>query len=294
MFYKTSSIPLLGVYVSSGKFSKCAAKNDDINDSLDDKVKQSINLISKDLVKSLSKAYNISDNVNDYIFPVARAVTANIPNGNGDRFTHQELTRFAADQKCQVYETFKNVPFHVEHVAQDPKAARGFLPDVHYVASNPKDMYVLAVVAVDTKKDSMLAKGILSGQLNKFSMGCTCEAVRCSYSKCAKPVAYSDHELCSHLRHHMMSKIDGELIYEDCMGVVFEELSNVGIPADASALTQNILQIKANRRHTASLNRPSVISQLVNREDQAIIAKYLKANMNSIPEAMINLINKLF
>jgi len=292
--YRTSSIPLLGVYVSSGKFSKCASKSDDINNTTDNQIKKTINLISKDLVKALSKAYNLSENINDYVFPIARTVTANVPNGNGDRFTHQELTRFSPESKCQVYETFRNVPLHVEHIAQDPKAARGFLPDVHYVNANPKDMYVLAVVALDTKKDSMLARGIMGGTMNKFSMGCTCEAVKCSYSGCKNPVAYSDNELCDHLRYHRMSKFRGELIYEDCLGVVFEELSNVGIPADPTALTQTILQLKANHRTASKMSRPAIISSLLSLEDQESAAKFFKENINTLPDAVVELVTKLF
>jgi len=295
MLYRTSSSPVTGIYVSSGKFSKCASKTEDIADDVDSKIKKAINLISKDLVKSIAQAYNISDNVNDYIFPIARTVTANIPNGNGDQFTHAELVRFANDHRCRVYETFRNVPLHIEHVSQDPLSARGFLPDVFYVNSNPKDMHVLAVVAVDTKKDSSLAEGIMAGHMNKFSMGCTCTAVRCSYSKCPAPLAHSDEELCNHLKYHKMSKIDGELIYESCLGVTFEELSNVGIPADPTALTQNILRMKATKI-LSSLGKPrlSIVSQLLSKEDQEIVAKYFESNINRLPDSVVTLINKLF
>jgi hypothetical protein len=293
-FFITASAPIAAVYQSSGKFIKCAAQHSDITKSDDEQIKRSINLISKDVLKSIARVYEISDDVNDYIFPVPRAVTANIPNGNGDRFTHDELIRFSSQHRCRVFETFRNDPLHVEHAADNPKTARGFLPDIAYMTKNPKDMHVLAAVAVDTKKDQPLADSILAGNTNAFSMGCICESVKCSYSKCAK-VAYSDKELCDHLRFSKMATIDGEQIYEDCLGVEFQELSVVGTPADPKALTQAILRYSARKNvRVASQDKPSLVTHLLDREDQEITAEYFKRNINNLPEAMIRLAHKLF
>ena len=293
-FFRTASAPILGVYQSSGKFTKCAAQNSDITKSDDKQIKQSINLLSPDVLKSIARVYEISDNVNDYIFPVPRAVTANIPNGNGDRFTHDELIRFSSPHRCRVFETFRNDPLHVEHAADNPKTARGFLPDVYYMTKNPKDMHVLAVVAVDTKKDQPLADSILSGETNAFSMGCICESVKCSYSKCGK-VAYSDNELCDHLRFSKMARIDGEQIFEDCFGVEYQELSVVGTPADPKALTQALLQYAARKtKRVAGMDKPALITHFLDREDQEIAAEYFKRNIGHLPEALVRLAHILF
>lgn len=294
-FYKTAAAPIIGVYQSSGKFTKCAAQQSDITKSDDEQVKRAINLISKDVLKSIAKVYNLSADINNYIFPIPRAVTANKPNGNGDRFTNDELMRFSAQHKCRVFETFRNDPLHVEHAADDPKIARGFLPDVYYMARDPNDMHVLAVAAVDTTKDSPLADGILSGDVNSFSMGCICESVKCSYSKCAKPTAYSDSELCDHLRFSKMASIEGELIYEDCMGVEFQELSVVGVPADPTATTQAILQFSAHKQ-AGSVRHQSLplVAHLLNKQDQCIAADFFKHNLGHLPEAMVHLAYKLF
>jgi hypothetical protein len=294
-FYLTASAPLLGVYQSSGKFTKCAAQQTDIPKADDEQVKRAINLISKDVLKSIAKVYNLSDNVNNYIFPITRTVTANVPNGNGDRFTSDELTRFSSQHRCRVFETFRNDPLHVEHAADDPKTARGFLPDVYYMNKDAKDMHVLAVAAVDVTKDSPLAEGILSGDINSFSMGCICEAVKCSYSKCKKPTAYSDAELCDHLKFSKMASIEGELIYEDCMGVEFQELSVVGTPADPTARTQAILQFTARKQaKVISKSARPLITQLLQDEDQEITAHFFKHNIGHLPEAMVRLAHKLF
>lgn len=290
-FFKVASVPLMGVYQSSGNFSKCASQSGPVDKKEDNYIKQTINLISKDTLSSLSKIYNISDNIKDYIFPVPRAVTANVPNGNGDRFDHEELTRFSAQHRCMVYQTFRNDPLQVEHVADDPKTARGFLPDVSYITGNKEDMYVIAVAAVDTTKDPALAEGLLNGSIKSFSMGCICEKVKCSV--CGK-MATNDHEMCDHLKFSKMSKINGKLVYEDCLGVEFQELSVVGNPADPTALTQAILKFEASKKTASQKQHFPAINTMLNTSDRREVARYFQANLGKMPEAMVKLATKLF
>ena len=293
-FYKTATAPVLAVYQSSGKFSKIAAQNSDVTPQEDRAVQQALNILSGDVLKALARVYDISASIDDYIFPVPRAVTADIPNNNGDNFQHSELMRFSPDHRCLVYQTFRNDPLHIEHVAHDPKAARGYLPDVHYITADGEDKHVLTVVAMDASKDPPLAEGMLSGEINKFSMGCICDAVQCSYSGCKK-VAKSDREMCDHLKFYKMSTIDGELIYEDCLGVEYQELSVVGTPADPKAETQALLKYATRKAQlgdvTASFN---VISSLISEKDSFEVARFFHENVNKLPEAMLRLADKLF
>ena len=64
-FYKTARTPIVGVYQASGKFSKLASQNDDISPKEEDVVKQTLNILSKDVLKAVAKVYNISDNIDD-------------------------------------------------------------------------------------------------------------------------------------------------------------------------------------------------------------------------------------
>ncbi len=293
-FYKTAKAPIIGVYQSSGKFTKLAQQSDDITEREDTAVKQALNLLSKDVLRAVSKIYNISDNINNYIFPIPRAVSSNVPNNNGDNFQHEELIRFSPNHRCLVYQTFRNDPLHVEHAATNPRTARGYIPDAHYVTTDENDRHVLTVVALDTKKDPPLAEGMLSGEIDKFSMGCICDQVRCSYSKCKK-VANSDRELCEHLLWYKMSRIDGELIYEDCLGVEYQELSVVGSPADPKARTQALLRYAsrqaANHNMQAAFN---VISTLLDPEDQNEVARFFHMNAGKLPTSLLRLADKLF
>jgi hypothetical protein len=291
-FYKTASAPILGVYQSSGKFTKVASQNSDIDKEEDHAIQQMINILSKDVLQAVARVYDISSDINDFVFPVPRAVTSDCPNNNGDNFQHDELIRFSPQHKCMVFQTFRNDPLHVEHAADNPKTARGYLPDAHYVTADQQDKHVLTVVAVDTKKDPPLAEGILRGDINSFSMGCICESVRCS--ACNK-VAYSDKDLCDHLRWYKLSTLNGKLVYEDCLGVEYQELSVVGNPADPKAKTQALLKYAARKAAANEIKASfNVVSNLISSEDQLEVARFFKENTGRLPEAMLRLADKLF
>ena len=290
-FYKTASAPIVGVYQSSGKFTKRAQQNDDISEQQDKAVRQAINILSGDVLKAVAQIYNLSEDINDYIFPVPRAVTASVPNNNGDCFEHEELTRFSPQHKCQVYQTFRNDPLHVEHAASDPKTARGYLPDVFYMVSDPKDQHVLTVAGVDTTKDRALGEGVLDGTVNKFSMGCICASVICSY--CDKE-AHSDRDLCEHLLWYKMAKLNGKLVYERCRGVEFQELSAVHNPADPKAITQALLKYASRQAEMNNVRASfNVLSSLVSKEDTYEINRFFQMNVGKLPDAMLRLADKL-
>lgn len=291
MFFKIASVPILGVYKASGKFIKTAKKTADIDQKEDVAVKKALNLISPEVLKAIAGVYNLSANINDYIFPIPRAVSADQVNSNGDLFQHEELSRFSPPHKCLVYQTFTRSPLHIEHASEDPKSARGFVIDSHYIQDDIDDRFVITVVAVDTTKDPPLASALLDGTVESVSMGCVCDEVQCSY--CNK-VAKSDHALCDHLRWHKMATIDGELIYEKCLGVEFQELSVVGDPADPKAVNQMILQYAAARQIKQDAKHAfNILSSLVDPKDQHEVARFFKENVNRLPEPMLRLANKL-
>lgn len=291
-FYKTASVPIISVYQSSGKFTKKAQQNDELTEQQDLAAREAINLLSRGTLQAIAKIYNLSEDINDYVFPVPRAVTADIPNNNADCFEHSELTRFSPFHRCQVYQTFRNDPLHVEHSAQDPKTARGYLPDVFYMQSRPEDRHVLCVVAVDTTKDRALGEGIADGSIDKFSMGCICAQVQCSV--CNK-IASSDRDLCECLLWYKMSNINGKLVFEKCLGVEFQELSVVRNPADPKAITQSLLRYAARMAaHNNVKESFNVISSLVDSNDAYEIGKYFNENANKLPESLLRLAEKLF
>lgn len=129
-------------------------------------------ILHSDIFRAVAEVYRVSSRPDDYLFLVARCLTADIPNNNGDCFPYEELTRFDASRNCLVYQTFQNAPLHLNHQAEDRTKALGFLLDVHLNADKKDDRYVEALVAADRKKNAQIVSELESGRRNEFSMGC--------------------------------------------------------------------------------------------------------------------------
>jgi hypothetical protein len=223
---------------------------------------------SLDLAAALdvvAERYAISRNPADYVFVAVRANSADRPNENGDAFAKDELLRFDHHAGKRVYQTYELKPNHINHRASNPKAARGFVLDAAYNKLNSGDEFVEVLIAVDRTKDRIYAKGILDGTINKFSMGCSCAQTRCNV--CAK-VARTEGEFCTHIRRSKMRVFkdhgDGnwqltnvtareaskhpnhKLAFEWCEFVGYDEISGVDVPADPTALTQEVLSRSAS------------------------------------------------
>jgi len=254
------------------------------------------NILSSDIFNAVSEIYNISNDPKDYLFVVVRAVTADTPNSNGDMFSEPELRRFDASRNCQVYQTFQNVPFHVNHQAADRTQARGFIPDCHFNRESAQEKFIEALVAIDRAKDTRLAQDYETGRRDSCSMGCLAAKVQCSI--CQKYASTED-DLCFHLRSQKMQHVAGKLCYENCFGVSFTELSDVPDPADKKARTIAMLGKLAQNAPTpiakaASRAVPLIESLDLDRDDRDEILRYFKANVNRLPEGMARLGAHLF
>lgn len=180
-------------------------------------------------LKEASTTYDISPHPSDYIYEAIRANSVNVPNDNHDSFSKSELLRFDVQKKKAVYLTYEGKPHHLNHQAANPKRARGVILDAHYNADSPalencptcnhrtaeeterdpsgihcskcgsvvKDEFVEILVAVDTKKDAALIRGIQAGLLNAGSMGCSCSSTVCNV---CDHVARTVQDFCEHIR----------------------------------------------------------------------------------------------
>jgi hypothetical protein len=222
----------------------------------------------------VSDAYSISQNPKDYLFIPMRANSCDVPNENGDCFETDEMLRFEPLVARRVYQTYQLKPHHINHRADNPRMARGFILDVHYCdgapmparwrekyeastgVDQPIDRYIEALIAVDTTKDPFLARGYKSGAIKFFSMGCDADHTACSV--CGN-IARNKNEFCHHIasgkrRFWPHPKIAGRsmMAYEKCRGVIFGELSAVDEPADPRAdPTGDLMQFHAGLK-TAS------------------------------------------
>lgn len=231
-FIKYASVNTLAIATNDGdSFNKKASYESDTSQSA-----YLNNITPIDLSQKLAlvaEAYDISADPSDYIFEAIRGNTSNVPNENKDAFHKTELLRFDHRLGKQVYRTYENKPHHINHRAENPKNARGFVVDAHYNDSSPpldicpntkcenktassegrdpetgihcrkcgtvvKDEFVELLVAIDTAKDPTFAEGVMSGVLKHGSMGCSCLRTRCNV---CNNVAYSRSEFCAHIRN---------------------------------------------------------------------------------------------
>lgn len=246
-FYKIARSPIVAVGDIEGNFgrfnSRLATKQGKV--SYFSRVGLRINL--EDVLDRVHTIYDISRNPKDYGLVACRANSVNIPNDNGDAFPKDELLRFEPRFGRRVYRSYEYKPHHVNHKSENPKRARGVIVDAHYNDSNTSDEFIEALVAYDKTKDPVLAKGIKIGTIDGFSMGCSCGFTICSVSTCQN-VAYSKSNFCDHIQNQKMShdRKTGELIFENCFDVMYEELSSVGDPADTTARTTELLTASRN------------------------------------------------
>lgn len=229
------------------------------------------------MLNIVSKEYDISDNPQDYIFEAVRAVTAEVPNENGDAFPRNELLRFDHRLGKQVYQTFVLKPHHINHRADNPKTSRGLVLDASYNNLSPamekcaecnfptdtpegrdatgvncakcgsvvKDEFVELLLAIDTRKDPTFADGVKTGSLDSLSMGCEAGYTDCSI---CDNRARSVQQFCSHIKSGNKKKkfktaSGTKMSFEKCGEVVFTEISRVDQPADPTAKQRELLQI---------------------------------------------------
>lgn len=193
------------------------------------------------IIAATAEKYAISPNPSDYLFEAIRAHTSQAPNDNHDGFTKAETLRFDVRAGRAVYQTYVTKPHHVNHRAENPKAARGVILDAHYNDDSPlvpecpscgvrtaerasrdesglhcrcgalvKDEFTEILVGIDSRKDPLFADGVRRGALNAGSMGCNCDETRCN--ACGH-IATTRAEFCQHIRSNK-----GQLFYTDGYG----------------------------------------------------------------------------
>jgi len=176
----------------------------------------------------------------NFIYYRARAITANVPNQNGDYFEEPELEK--------AYQTFIGKGVYYNHDSDDPNKAFGIILDATYHPFSD-DKYVQILAAIDKedieKKRPGLLGRIMSGQLKTTSMSVLVQECICSV--CGN-MAKSPEELCQHMNPKSASYIKGRTVngkkaYEINRGLTFIEDSIVDVPADPTAY---IFQVFAN------------------------------------------------
>ena len=247
-------------------------------------------LLDQNVFNAVAERYRVSKDPSDFIYTVARAVTADVPNQNGDAFPIEELLSLHPSAGVLVYQTFINDPLHVEHMSEDPTTAIGFILDSHFNQDNLNDKFVEVMVLIDKNKDRKMAGDIASGRRNSFSMGALCENEVCSI--CGKS-SRDETEFCNCLRNMRMQRIGGKLVYGKCYGVTYTELSSVANPADPKAV-QRFLLAASKRGTGCAVNVPLIGRMGLSPVEAREVARYFDIRMGELPPSMVRLGEKLF
>ena len=194
-----------------------------------------------------SDAYEISPNIEDYIFVAVPIITANVPNRNLQAFDFLEISSWDVNQGSPVYKTFIGKPTYTNHKNNTiPHLAKG----VHFDATLdyvPKyDLYKINVLlGFDKKKDPGLCNAIVNNKgVTGYSMGAMVETFLDTHT--GKFIGLNDPD---YKKSKGSLNKEGVLRYLSCVGATFFETSCLGDfgrgdpgepPADFSATSDTI------------------------------------------------------
>jgi hypothetical protein len=193
-----------------------------------------------------------------YLYVRSRAISSRC-NDNYDMFPAPEIEA--------AWRTFIGKPVFVNHYNSDHRRARGVIIDAAlHRDRNPDgspDTWVEVLQEVDGIRYPKLAKALLSGEIDRTSMGCDVQLSKCSV--CGNE-ATSPLEYCHHIPGKKGQRIYqvqpdgrkiGKLVYEECRGLAFFENSLlVEPPADPTAYFLGNVETGPGLEHLASLAGP--------------------------------------
>lgn len=133
-----------------------------------------------------AKLYNISPNIESYVLVNTPLCPSDIPNRNGIAFPLSELTKFQAPPISRMaYKAWTGTPLHYEHKADVHEDAYGVVLDTNLTKvsgyGNGKLWKVMALIGIDKDKYPEMARRVLNGEVNTYSMGALAEYFTCSY-----------------------------------------------------------------------------------------------------------------
>ena len=180
----------------------------------------------------------------DFLYVSCRALTANVPNANGDLFTKEELLRIDENTNEEVYKSFIGCGVFKNHDSENIESNIGLIYDVAFI-DDENDPHVDLIIGIDKVKAEDIARGLKTGRINSVSMGCSISYSTCTV--CNKKILQASDE-CDCLKYHRGQKVNGIIAAEQLFGVSFFEISIVSVPADFRARIINILASNNNGR----------------------------------------------
>ena len=197
----------------------------------------------------------------NFVYFRCRAISADVPNGNGDFFPEKEL--------LAAYKSFIGVGMYKDHDSDSVDKSVGKVLWAEWV---PEGKYVECYCCVDKLLAPELARRIEMGEASTVSMGCMVGEAECSVKGCGN-IAHNAMELCEHMipgrglkgkRNH-----EGTVAYEINRLLQFTELSLVTVPADPTA---KIFEVYA--AHKAGKITDEQLREIISEEMKSAVARF--------------------
>jgi hypothetical protein len=150
-----------------------------------------------------AKIYEISPNINDYIIIKTPICPSDIPNRNGIGFPLSELVKFQPPPVSrQTYKAWSGCPLHYEHRNEVHEDAYGVILDARMVPilnyGSGRLWKVMGLIALEKYKYPEIARRVLEGDINTYSMGAFVDYFTCSYCN----TEMTKHGGCGHVNHN--------------------------------------------------------------------------------------------
>ena len=197
-----------------------------------------------------AKTYQISPDINDYVVVAVPICPAELPNRNGIGFPLNELVKFQPPPISRMaYKAWAGCPAHYEHKNEIHEDAYGVILDasLHKISGygGGKLWKVMGLVGVDKTKYPEMARRVMEGDINTWSMGAYVDSFSCSY--CGEEMTKT--RCCQHLNRKNdidwseFRDYDGtnHLAFRNAHGISPIEISLVESPAWTTALSDHIL-----------------------------------------------------
>lgn len=213
----TQSMPILATYNPNGKIAITASA------------------ISEDLGNTF-RTHIVEQKDPRFLYAIARAVTADIPNKNRDMFPLDEIKR--------AYTTFIGRNIFLDHNTTSVRNAVGKIIAAELREDEEGQTYVACLFKIDRELHPDIARKIENGIIDSVSMGANVFAAECC--RCSN-IAHRESEFCEHQKAPYMYPD----YYSINHGVEFTELSLVSVPADPSAKMHKVFNMKNGMQKVA-------------------------------------------
>jgi len=133
-----------------------------------------------------AKLYNINPDIRAYVLATIPICPSDIPNRNGIGFPLAELLKFQPPPVArQSYKAWTGCPLHYEHRNEIHEDAYGIILDTAMRKitgyGGGKLWKVMGLIGIDRTKHPEMARRVIAGDINTYSMGALVDSFSCSY-----------------------------------------------------------------------------------------------------------------